>query len=151
MDDPYIIKDTGRVNLYSVKDISGKTVILKLCGSVYKDSICKNVFKYSCYGHCHRSSTVNPLLYGSICIWKNQISGKKYYFWNIACCTDGSIIFFILPQYLMIQKMGLLNTIPALFIPGLFSAFGTFLMRQFLWHFRTNWKMRRELTVAIIL
>lgn len=131
MDDPYIIKDTGRVNLYSVKDISGKTVILKLCGSVYKDSICKNVFKYSCYGHCHRSSTVNPLLYGSICIWKNQISGKKYYFWNIACCTDGSIIFFILPQYLMIQKMGLLNTIPALFIPGLFSAFGTFLMRQF--------------------
>lgn len=91
----------------------------------------QNVFKYSCYGHCHRSSTVNPLLYGSICIWKNQISGKKYYFWNIACCTDGSIIFFILPQYLMIQKMGLLNTIPALFIPGLFSAFGTFLMRQF--------------------
>ncbi len=38
---------------------------------------------------------------------------------------------FILPQYLIIQKMGLLNTIPALFIPNLFSAFGTFLMRQF--------------------
>lgn len=28
-------------------------------------------------------------------------------------------------------SVGLLNTIPALFIPGLFSAFGTFLMRQF--------------------
>nr|WP_297885626.1 carbohydrate ABC transporter permease [uncultured Blautia sp.] len=39
--------------------------------------------------------------------------------------------FFMLPQYLIIQKMGLLNTLPALFIPGLFSAFGTFLMRQF--------------------
>lgn len=39
--------------------------------------------------------------------------------------------FFILPQYLIIQKMGLLNTIPALFIPNLFSAFGTFLLRQF--------------------
>jgi multiple sugar transport system permease protein len=38
---------------------------------------------------------------------------------------------FILPQYLIIQKMGLLNTLPALFIPNLFSAFGTFLMRQF--------------------
>lgn len=38
---------------------------------------------------------------------------------------------FILPQYLMIQKMGLLNTIPALFLPNLFSAYGTFLMRQF--------------------
>lgn len=37
---------------------------------------------------------------------------------------------FLMPQYLVIQKMGLLNTIPALFLPNLFSAFGTFLMRQ---------------------
>ncbi len=39
--------------------------------------------------------------------------------------------FFLLPQYLIIQKIGLLNTIPALFMPNLFSAFGTFLLRQF--------------------
>lgn len=39
--------------------------------------------------------------------------------------------FFILPQYLIIQNMKLLNTLPALFIPNLFSAFGTFLLRQF--------------------
>lgn len=39
--------------------------------------------------------------------------------------------FFMLPQYLLIQKIGLLNTLPALFIPNLFSAFGTFLLRQF--------------------
>ncbi len=39
--------------------------------------------------------------------------------------------FFILPQYRMISGMGLLNTIPALFIPNLFSAMGTFLLRQF--------------------
>ena len=38
---------------------------------------------------------------------------------------------FLIPQYLIIQKMGLLDTIPALCIPNLFSAFGTFLMRQF--------------------
>ena len=38
---------------------------------------------------------------------------------------------FILPQFLIIQKMGLINTLPALFIPNMFSAFGTFLMRQF--------------------
>lgn len=38
---------------------------------------------------------------------------------------------FVLPQYLIIQKAGLLNTIPALFLPNLFSAFGTFLLRQF--------------------
>ncbi len=34
-------------------------------------------------------------------------------------------------NFLFIAKMGLLNTIPALFIPNLFSACGTFLLRQF--------------------
>lgn len=38
---------------------------------------------------------------------------------------------FLIPQYTIIMKMHLLDTIPALFIPNLFSAFGTFLMRQF--------------------
>lgn len=38
---------------------------------------------------------------------------------------------FIIPQYLIMQKLGLLDTIPALFLPNLFSAFGTFLLRQF--------------------
>ena len=37
---------------------------------------------------------------------------------------------FLMPQYLIIQNLGLLNTIPALFLPNLFSAFGTFLLRQ---------------------
>ncbi len=39
--------------------------------------------------------------------------------------------FFILPQYQIIQKLNLLNTIRALFLPNLFSIFGTFLLRQF--------------------
>lgn len=39
--------------------------------------------------------------------------------------------FFILPQYIVIQKLGLLNTLHAIYLPNLFSAFGTFLMRQF--------------------
>jgi multiple sugar transport system permease protein len=38
---------------------------------------------------------------------------------------------FLLPQYMIMQKMKLLNTLRALIIPGLFSAFGTFLLRQF--------------------
>lgn len=37
---------------------------------------------------------------------------------------------FIIPQYLMISKMHLLNTIFALVFPGLVTAFGTFLLRQ---------------------
>ena len=38
---------------------------------------------------------------------------------------------FLIPQYQIIQKLGLLDTIPELFLPNLFSAFGTFLLRQF--------------------
>ncbi|XKB99672.1 carbohydrate ABC transporter permease [Niallia sp. JL1B1071] len=38
---------------------------------------------------------------------------------------------FILPQYLLMSKLGLTNTVTALIIPGIASTFGTFLMRQF--------------------
>lgn len=38
---------------------------------------------------------------------------------------------FIIPQYLMVDKLGMRNTIFALVFPGLVSAFGTFLLRQF--------------------
>lgn len=38
---------------------------------------------------------------------------------------------FIIPQFLIVQKLGLLNTVSALIIPGVVSAFGTFLLRQF--------------------
>lgn len=37
----------------------------------------------------------------------------------------------ILPQYEIMSNLGLLNTLTALVLPGLFSAFGTFLLRQF--------------------
>jgi multiple sugar transport system permease protein len=37
---------------------------------------------------------------------------------------------FIIPQYLMVSKLGALNTTFALIFPGLVTAFGTFLLRQ---------------------
>ncbi len=37
---------------------------------------------------------------------------------------------FITPQYLMLSKLGMLNTMFALLFPGLVTAFGTFLLRQ---------------------
>lgn len=37
---------------------------------------------------------------------------------------------FIIPQYLMVSKLGMLNSIFALVFPGLVTAFGTFLLRQ---------------------
>ena len=38
---------------------------------------------------------------------------------------------FVVPQYLMVDKLGMRNTVFALIFPGLVSAFGTFLLRQF--------------------
>jgi multiple sugar transport system permease protein len=38
---------------------------------------------------------------------------------------------FIIPQYLMVDALGMRNTIFALVFPGFVSAFGTFLLRQF--------------------
>lgn len=38
---------------------------------------------------------------------------------------------FLIPQYQIISNLGLLNSLTALVLPGLFSAFGTFLLRQF--------------------
>lgn len=38
---------------------------------------------------------------------------------------------FLIPQYQMMQQFGLLDTLPALFLPGMFTAFGVFLLRQF--------------------
>lgn len=39
-------------------------------------------------------------------------------------------LIFIIPQYLMVSEIGMLNTIFSLVFPGLVTAFGTFLMRQ---------------------
>jgi multiple sugar transport system permease protein len=38
---------------------------------------------------------------------------------------------FIIPQYQIMADLGWLNSLPALIVPGLFSAFGVFLLRQF--------------------
>ncbi len=38
---------------------------------------------------------------------------------------------FIIPQYMMVAKLGWLNTVAALIFPGIVSAFGVFFMRQF--------------------
>lgn len=38
---------------------------------------------------------------------------------------------YLIPQYQLIQDFGLLNTSAGIFLPGIFSAFGVFMMRQF--------------------
>lgn len=38
---------------------------------------------------------------------------------------------FLIPQYQLMQSLGWLDSLQALFLPGVFSAFGVFLLRQF--------------------
>jgi multiple sugar transport system permease protein len=38
---------------------------------------------------------------------------------------------FLLPQYMIMKDLGWLNSLQALIVPGMFSSFGTFLLRQY--------------------
>lgn len=56
---------------------------------------------------------------------------KKLFFFIVLTQLMLPSQIFIIPQYLMLSKLGQLNTIFALVFPGLVSAFGTFFLRQF--------------------
>lgn len=60
-----------------------------------------------------------------------EFPGKKLFFTIILfqMMVPGQI--FILPQYMIASKLGWLNTVKALILPGIVSTFGTFLLRQF--------------------
>jgi multiple sugar transport system permease protein len=60
-----------------------------------------------------------------------KFPGRNFFFMIVLVqmMIPGQI--FIIPQYLMVAKLGMLNTVSALVFPGIVSAFGTFLLRQF--------------------
>ena len=57
--------------------------------------------------------------------------GKNFFFSLVLLQMMVPGQLFIIPQFLLVQKLGLLNTVTDLVIPGIVSAFGTFLLRQF--------------------
>lgn len=57
--------------------------------------------------------------------------GRDFFFGLVLFQMMVPVQIFVIPQYLMIDKLGMRNTIFALVFPGLVSAFGTFLLRQF--------------------
>lgn len=61
---------------------------------------------------------------------KLHFKGKNIFFSLIVMQMMLPSQIFIIPQYQMLAKMGLTNTIFALVFPGLVSAFGTFFLRQ---------------------
>ncbi|MNJ28877.1 L-arabinose transport system permease protein AraQ [compost metagenome] len=57
--------------------------------------------------------------------------GKNFFFGLVLFQMMVPTQIFIIPQYLMVDALGMRNTLFALVFPGLVSAFGTFLLRQF--------------------
>ena len=55
--------------------------------------------------------------------------GKNFFFTLILVQMMIPSQIFIIPQYLMVSKMGLLNTTAGLVFPGLVTAFGTYLLK----------------------
>ncbi|WP_202117479.1 carbohydrate ABC transporter permease [Clostridium chromiireducens] len=60
-----------------------------------------------------------------------KFPGKDFLFGIVLFQMMVPVQLFIIPQYLMVDKIGMRNSIFALLFPGLVSAFGTFLLRQF--------------------
>lgn len=60
-----------------------------------------------------------------------EFPGRDFFFGIVLFQMMVPVQIFIIPQYLMVDKIGMRNTILALVFPGLVSAFGTFLLRQF--------------------
>ena len=61
---------------------------------------------------------------------KLNFKGKNLLFGIVLVQMSLPSQIFIIPQYQMVAKMGMANTIFALVFPGLVSAFGTFFLRQ---------------------
>ena len=59
-----------------------------------------------------------------------EFKGKKLLFGIVLVQMSLPSQIFIIPQYQMVAKMGLANTIFALVFPGIVSAFGVFFLRQ---------------------
>ncbi|ADO76527.1 carbohydrate ABC transporter membrane protein 2, CUT1 family [Halanaerobium praevalens DSM 2228] len=78
--------------------------------------------------------TVGQLLISSMAAYafaRIEFPGRKMLFLMILSILMVPPQSFYIPQYIIMGKLGWLNSLKALIFPGLFSAFGTFLLRQF--------------------
>lgn len=60
-----------------------------------------------------------------------KFPGRDFLFGIVLFQMMVPVQLFIIPQYLMVDKIGMRNSVFALLFPGFVSAFGTFLLRQF--------------------
>lgn len=89
---------------------------------LYKNTLLLIVFRVIC---AVTTATMAGYAFGRL-----NFKGKNVCFSLVLIQMMVPVQIFLIPQYLMISKMGMLNTIFALVFPGMVTAFGTFLLRQ---------------------
>ena len=100
----------------------------------------RDVLKSLPFGHLYWNTTlmvifrvICAILFSSMAGYafaKLKFRGKNLLFGIVLVQMSLPSQIFIIPQYQMVAKMGLANTIFALVFPGLVSAFGVFFLRQ---------------------
>ena len=78
--------------------------------------------------------TVGQLIFCSLAAYafaRLEFPGRNLIFVGFLAVLMVPPQLFLIPQYQIMADLGWLNTLQALILPGMFSAFGTFLLRQF--------------------
>jgi multiple sugar transport system permease protein len=63
---------------------------------------------------------------------KKEFPGKTLIFWSLLSTMMIPGMVLLVPLFLLVSRMGLINNFGGLILPGLVGAFGVFLMKQFI-------------------
>ncbi|MFC5529652.1 carbohydrate ABC transporter permease [Cohnella yongneupensis] len=102
----------------------------------YKEAFVQSSFKYYYFNTAFSAfmKTVFPIVFSSMAAFafaRIRFPGRALCFFLIISVMMVPNPVFYTPQYLMLSKLGLVNTVTALWIAALISPFATFLLRQF--------------------
>jgi multiple sugar transport system permease protein len=78
--------------------------------------------------------TIGQLVFCSLAAYafaRIKFPGRTFFFVLFLSVLMVPSQVFMIPQYLIMEHLGWLNSLKAITVPGMFSAFGTFLLRQF--------------------
>ncbi|MFA6075294.1 MAG: carbohydrate ABC transporter permease [Negativicutes bacterium] len=82
-----------------------------------------------CLGVTIGSIFINSL--AGYALARMNFKGRKVMFWLVLAMMMVPVQVLLVPQYVILAKLGWINTYQGLIVPYLFSCFGTFMMRQF--------------------
>ncbi|RED63282.1 carbohydrate ABC transporter permease [Cohnella lupini] len=102
----------------------------------YTEAFVQSSFKYYYFNTAFSAlmKTVFPIIFSSMAAFafaRIRFPGRGICFFVIISVMMVPNPVFYTPQYLMMSKLGLVNTVTALWIAALISPFATFLLRQF--------------------